>query len=58
MRARLRGMEMSPAVAGYIMSRAERGLPALLMALDRLDKSTIKQQRLLTIPLVKTTLCW
>lgn len=58
MRARMRGMEMSPAVGEYILARAERGLPALLKLLDRLDASTIKQQRLLTIPLVKSTLGW
>ena len=58
MRARMRGMEMSPAVGEYILARAERGLPALLKLLDHLDASTIKQQRLLTIPLVKSTLGW
>ena len=58
MRARMRGMEMSPAVGEYILARAARGLPALLKLLDRLDASTIKQQRLLTIPLVKSTLGW
>ena len=58
MRAGLRGIDMSTGVADYVLSRAERGLPALLNVLDRLDESTIKQKRLLTIPLVKATLGW
>ena len=58
MRAGLRGIDMSTGVADYVLSRAERGLPALLNVLDRLDENTIKQKRLLTIPLVKATLGW
>ena len=49
---------MSDAVADYIMLRSARDLPALIDVLDRLDASTLQQQRQLTVPLVKQTLGW
>jgi DnaA family protein len=58
LRARQRGMQMSDAVADYIMLRSARDLPALIDVLDRLDASTLQQQRQLTVPLVKQTLGW
>ncbi len=58
LRAEARGMSMSGAVADYIMLRADRGLPALIEVLDKLDESTLQQQRQLTVPLVKLTLGW
>lgn len=58
LRAAERGILMSDAVADYIMLRSERALPALIAVLDRLDASTLQQQRQLTIPLVKVTLGW
>ncbi len=51
-----RGMELHDAVADYIIARAERSLVALMQILDRLDESSIKEQRKLTIPFVKSTL--
>ncbi len=56
LRAGNRGMELSAAVADYIIARAERSLAALMQILDRLDESSIKEQRKLTIPFVKSTL--
>lgn len=56
LRAGNRGMELHDAVADYIIARAERSLVALMQILDRLDESSIKEQRKLTIPFVKSTL--
>jgi DnaA family protein len=56
LRAGNRGMELGNAVADYIIARAERSLKALMQILDRLDESSIKEQRKLTIPFVKSTL--
>lgn len=58
LRASNRGMELSNAVADYITSRAERSLTALMQILDQLDESSLKEQRKLTIPFVKSTLDW
>lgn len=58
LRARGRGMNLSPAVAEYILARTERGLPALMTVLDKLDASTLAHQRPLTIPLVRQTMGW
>lgn len=58
LRARNRGMEMSDAVADYILQRAGRSLQDLMLILDQLDEATLAQQRRLTIPLVKSTLGW
>ncbi|MCH7673007.1 MAG: DnaA regulatory inactivator Hda, partial [Proteobacteria bacterium] len=43
-------------VADSIVARAARSLAALMQILDRLDESSIKEQRKLTIPFVKSTL--
>lgn len=56
LRAGNRGMELGNAVADYIIARTERSLAALMQILDRLDESSIKEQRKLTIPFVKSTL--
>lgn len=58
LRARGRGMNLSPAVAEFILARTVRGLPALMAVLDELDASTLAHQRPLTIPLVKQTMGW
>ncbi len=57
-RARKRGLEMSVAVAEFILLRADRRFPALMKILDDLDRTSLQQQRKLTIPLVKSTLGW
>ncbi len=58
LRARVRGMNLNPAVADYIVARTERSLGALISVLDQLDASSLSNQRPLTIPLVKDTMNW
>lgn len=58
LRARARGMNLSPAVAAYILARTERSLNALIEVLDALDASSLAHQRPLTIPLVRDTMAW
>jgi len=58
LRARGRGMNLSPAVAEYVLNRTERSLPALMDVLEALDQSSLAHQRPLTIPLVKQTMGW
>ncbi len=58
LRARKRGFDMPAAVGEYILLRAERSFSALMLILDELDRTTLQQQRKLTVPLVKSTLGW
>lgn len=58
LRARGRGMNLSPAVAEYIVARTERSMQALMTVLEKLDASSLAHQRPLTIPLVKQTMAW
>jgi DnaA-homolog protein len=58
LRARQRGFELPDAVGEYILLRAERNFSALMLILDELDRSSLQQQRKLTVPLVKSTLGW
>ena len=58
LRARHRGMDLSDSVAEFILLRAERNLTTLMEILDKLDASSLQEQRSLTIPLVKSTLGW
>ena len=58
LRARGRGMNLSPAVADFIVARTERSMQAIMTVLDKLDASTLSHQRPLTIPLVKQTMAW
>lgn len=58
LRASNRGMELSDAVADYILLRSDRSLRELMRVLDQLDASSLTQQRKLTIPLVKSTMGW
>lgn len=58
LRARQRGLDLPDAVGEFILLRAERNLSALIRILDELDRSSLQQQRRLTVPLVKSTLGW
>lgn len=58
LRARGRGMNLSPAVAEFIVARTERSMQALMEVLEKLDASSLAHQRPLTIPLVKQTMGW
>ena len=55
-RARRRGLTFPADVAGYIVSRAPRGMDSLLANLELLDRASLAQQRQLSIPFVKQTL--
>jgi DnaA family protein len=57
-RAEQRGLFMGEDVAGFILKRAPRSLAELLAALDRLDDNSLKAQRRLTIPFVKSVTGW
>jgi DnaA family protein len=57
-RAARRGLNLSPGVATYIVSRAPREMGQLLNVLDQLDKASLAQQRALSIPFVKEALGW
>ncbi len=55
-RARRRGLTLPLDVANYVVSRAPRGMEALLDSLDRLDRASLAQQRHLSIPFVRQIL--
>ncbi|MGO1461742.1 MAG: DnaA regulatory inactivator Hda [Marinobacter sp.] len=57
-RAEQRGLTMTDEVAGFIMRRAPRRLGDLLSILDTLDENSLRAQRRLTIPFVKTVMRW
>jgi len=57
-RAEQRGLFMAADVATYILRRAPRSLAELLAVLDRLDDNSLKAQRRLTIPFVKSVMDW
>lgn len=57
-RAEQRGLVLSDEVAVFIMRRASRELAELLMILDRLDENSLRAQRRLTIPFVKSVMAW
>ena len=57
-RAAKRGLEVNDEVAQFIYHRCQRDTETLLCVLDRLDKASLKEQRRLTVPFVKTTMQW
>ncbi len=57
-RAARRGLQLSPEVASYIVTRAPRGLGNLLALLDHLDAASLAEKRPLSIPFVKEQLGW
>ena len=57
-RAEQRGLVVSDDVALYILRRAPRGLGELLGILDRLDENSLRAQRKLTVPFVKSVMAW
>lgn len=57
-RAERRGLELSEDVARFILRRSHRSLNELLAVLDRLDETSLKAQRRLTIPFVKSVMGW
>ncbi|KAA1173743.1 DnaA regulatory inactivator Hda [Marinobacter salinexigens] len=57
-RAEQRGLVMGEDVVTFIMRRAPRRLGDLLGILDTLDENSLKAQRRLTIPFVKSVMGW
>ncbi len=55
-RAALRGLELSGAVADYLLRHECRDLEVLLSLLDRLDLAALAEQRRLTIPFIREQL--
>lgn len=56
MRAAARGLQMPSDVAKFILNRSSRDMNDLFVLLNRLDESSMQQQRKLTIPFVKEVL--
>lgn len=57
-RARDRGLELEDEVLQFITSRCRRDAGALMQVLEQLDCASLRDQRRLTIPFVKSTLGW
>ena len=55
-RAKARGLEMTPEVARFLLTRATRDTNELFNLLNRLDDASLQHQRKLTIPFVKEVL--
>jgi DnaA family protein len=51
--ARLRGLELDPASARFLLNRVQRGMPELCAWLDHLDRASLAAQRKLTIPFIR-----
>ncbi|MDR3418559.1 MAG: DnaA/Hda family protein, partial [Nevskia sp.] len=56
LRARARGLELPEDVAEYLLRRLPRSVPALLEALEQLDRGSLSAQRRLTIPFAQQVL--
>jgi len=56
MRAKLRGLELSDSVAGFLLRHYKRDTKSLFVLLEKLDKAALRDQRRLTIPFVKDIL--
>jgi DnaA family protein len=57
-RSARRGMTLEEEAARYILSRAPRGMTALMDLLEKLDRDSMALQRTLTIPFIKSRLGW
>lgn len=55
-KARQKGFEISPQVAGFLLTHYDRNLPSLWLMLDKLDWSSLAAKRKLTIPFLKQIL--
>jgi len=56
LRAKVRGLNLSPQLGQYLLSHFPRDMNKLFALLEKLDKASIEQQRKLTIPFVKEVL--
>jgi len=55
-RCNLRGMYLSDEVAKFLLTRLSRDTKTLINALEKLDSASLREQRRLTTPFVKSTL--
>ncbi|WP_394174200.1 DnaA regulatory inactivator Hda [Thalassotalea litorea] len=55
-RAKLRGIDLNDETARYLINRLSRDMASLIDSLDILDKASIREQRKITIPFIKSTL--
>ncbi|MGJ8681410.1 DnaA regulatory inactivator Hda [Paraglaciecola sp.] len=55
-KAKIRGMNMPLEVAKFLINHWPRDMSSLLNSLDQLDEQSLQQQRMLTIPFVKSIL--
>lgn len=55
-RAKQRGMELNFDAAKFLVNRLARDMRTLIEGLDKLDKASIREQRKLTIPFIKSVL--
>jgi DnaA family protein len=58
MQAHKRGFELSPSVLQFLLKRCARNMHDLHQLLDRLDSASLKAQRKITIPFIKSILGW
>ncbi len=56
LRANVRGMYLSDEVAKFLMHRLRRDTKSLMNALETLDRTSLQEQRRLTLPFVKSAL--
>lgn len=52
-RASLRGFDLTDAVVNYLMGREQRDMSNLMQCLDQLDRLSLQEKKLVTLPLVK-----
>ena len=55
-KAQQMGLEIAPQAAQFLLTRYDRGLPALWQMLDKLDSASLAAKRKLTIPFLKEVL--
>ncbi len=55
-RSQQRGLMLTDDVGRFLLSRLSRDMGSLLLALDELDKASIREQRKITIPFIKEVL--
>ena len=55
-RANIRGMEIPDEAMIYLYNRCSRDMDSLFIVLDQLDKASLKQQRKITSPFIKTVI--
>ncbi|TKB44369.1 DnaA regulatory inactivator Hda [Thalassotalea mangrovi] len=56
LRAKLRGIDLNEETARYLINRLSRDMKSLIDSLDTLDKASIREQRKITIPFIKSVL--